>query len=79
MMQPHIQQRFDQLLGFIKNPNYKLTMAESVAAARELLETLLHCGLLLPDEYRAYHLQIRTAQLAAGAIELKRETDKTGF
>lgn len=79
MMQPILQERFDQLLGFIKNEQFKLTISENVAAARELLDTLLHSGLLTPDEYRAYHAQIRTALLAAGAIQLKRDTDKPSF
>lgn len=79
MMNKHIQDRFDQLLGFIKNPMFNLTVEANVAAARELLDTLLNCGLLLPDEYRAYHAQIVSAKLVAGAVELKRETDKAGF
>lgn len=76
MMNKHIQDRFDQLLGFIKNPDYPLTIEHSCAAAREMLDTLLHTGLLLPDEYRAYHAQIRTARLVAGGNDLKRESDK---
>lgn len=79
MMTQHIQERFDQLLGFIKDPRFSLTVEANVAAARELLDTLLHSGLLLPDEYRAYQSQISSARLIAGATELKRETDKAGF
>lgn len=79
MMNKHIQDRFDQLLGFIKNPMLNLAVEANVAAARELVDTLLHSGLLLPDEYRAYHAQIRTARLVAGGNELKRETDNAVF
>lgn len=75
MMRPHLQQRFDQLLGFIKEPSYHLSAGTNVAVARELLETLLHSELILPDEYRAYHAQIRAAQLVSGATELKRVDD----
>lgn len=75
MMNKHIQDRFDQLLGFIKNPMFNLTVEANVAAARELVDTLLHSGLLLPDEYRAYQTQIRTAKLVSGAVALKRDTD----
>ena len=79
MMTKHLQERFDMLLGFIKNPSHNLTVSANVAAARELVDTLLHSGLLLPDEYRAYQAQIRTAKLIASGAELKRETDKAGF
>lgn len=76
MMNTVIQERFDQLLGFIKDPAFKLTIENNSAAARELVSTLLHTGLLLPDEFLAYQAQITAARLVAGAIELKRETDK---
>lgn len=79
MMTKHLQERFDMLLGFVKNPSHNLTVSANVAAARELVDTLLHCGLLLPEEYRAYQAQITSARLIAGATELKRETDKVGF
>ena len=79
MMIKNLQERFDQLLGFIKDPRFNLTADANVAAARELLDTLLNSGLLLPDEYRAYQAQISSARLIAGATELKRETDKVGF
>ena len=75
MMHEHVQQRFDQLLGFIKNPQLKSLTGENVAAAKEMIETLMSSGLLLPEEYRAYHAQIETAKLVAGAENLRRETD----
>lgn len=75
MMHEHVQQRFDQLLGFIKDPKFKVLVGENVAAAKEMIETLMSSGLLLPDEYRAYHAQIETAKLVAGAENLRRETD----
>lgn len=79
MMHEHVQQRFDQLLGFIKNPQLKSLTRENIAAAKEMIETLMSSGLLLPEEYREYHLQIETASLVAGAAQLHRETDKAAL
>jgi len=75
MLQPPLQQRFDRLLSYIKNPSLRLLVGENVAAAKELLDTLLMCGLLLPEEWKAYQTQIESAKLVAGAVELKRVTD----
>lgn len=75
MMQQPLQQRFDRLLSYIKNPSLRLLVGENVAAAKELLDTLLMCGLLLPEEWKAYQAQIESAKLVAGAVELKRVTD----
>ncbi len=79
MMQPPLQERFDMLLGFIKNPDFKITAEANIAAARELLDTLLVSGLLLADEYRAYQAQVSSAKLVHTAGGLHRETDKAGF
>lgn len=76
MMNAHLQQRFDQLLDFIKDRQLKSLTGENIAAAKELVETVMSCGLLLPDEYRAYHAQIDTAKLVAGAQQLRRESDR---
>ena len=75
MMQPHLEQRFNRLLEYIKTPGLRLLVGENVAAAKELLDTLLACGLLLPEEWKVYQGQIESAKLVAGAIDLKRATD----
>jgi hypothetical protein len=78
-MNATVQERFDTLLGFIKNTSHKLTVRENVAAARELLDTLLNTQLILPDDYRAYNAQIVSAKLVASANALPRETVNVGF
>ena len=75
MMQQPLLQRFNRLLEYIKNPSLRLLVGENVAASKELLDTLLMCGLLLPDEWKVYQAQIESAKLVAGAVELKRATD----
>ncbi len=79
MMNPRLQERFDQILGFIKNPNYNLTVEINLAAARELVDTLLSESLLTPDEYRAYQAQITSAKLVASGAETHREIPNPGF
>jgi hypothetical protein len=58
MLATNLQQRFDQLLSFAKNPDHPLTAHENIAAARELIDTVHMLGLLTPDQYFAYHQQI---------------------
>ena len=75
MMTPHLQRRFDQLLRQAKDPQFEVLARELVAAARELVDTLISCGLLLPDEWKTYRAQIETTTLIVGNAELKRVTD----
>lgn len=77
MMQQPLQQRFNRLLDYIKSPSLRLLVGENVAAAKELIDTLLMCGLLLPEEWKMYQAQVEAAKLVAGAVELKRSTDTT--
>lgn len=74
-MNAHLQERFAQLLAFAKDPKFQRTARENIAAARELVDTLLSCGLIGPQSYRAYQAQVTTAQLVVSAAELKRSTD----
>lgn len=75
MLQPALQERFDTLLAHAKNPAYKPIAYERLAAANELVDTVLACGLLLPEEWRLYRAQTESAALVVGAVELKRATD----
>lgn len=71
-MTPVLQQRFEQLLTFAKDPALRLKAGENLAAARELVETLIHTGHLSAPEYKAYHSLITTTGIMVGTAELKR-------
>lgn len=75
MMQPHLQQRFDQLLAHAKDPKFEMIARERLAAATELVDTLLAIGLLMPEEWRTYRARVESTALIVGAVELKRCTD----
>lgn len=75
MMQPQLQERFDLLLRQAKDPRLESLARENLAAARELINTLLAVGLLLTEEWKAYYSQVETAMIKIGAVELKRVTD----
>lgn len=72
MMPNALLERFQQLLAFAKNPEFRLTARENIAAAKELVETLLHTGHLNIIEYRAHHQLITTVGIIVGTAELKR-------
>lgn len=75
MLTQFLRERFDQLLGFAKSPNYALTANENIAAARELIDTAHILDCLSSDEYLAYQAQVRTARQVVGAAKLKRCDD----
>lgn len=75
MMTPHLQQRFDQLLRFAKDPAHNLTAYENIAAAREMVDTLHMSHLLTSEEYNEYRALVTTARLVVSAAELKRADD----
>lgn len=75
MMTPHLQQRFEQLLRFAKDPQYAVTARESVAAAKELVETLYSVELLTTAEYNDYRALWLLAKLDVSAAEDKRNAD----
>ncbi len=77
MMRPNLQQRFDQLLGFAKNPKSNLTARENIAAAKEMVDTLLSSGLLTTVEYKEYRSLVMTAQLVVSAAELEKAIAST--
>lgn len=75
MMTPHLQQRFDQLLRFAKDPAHNLTAYENIAAAREMVDTLHMSHLLTTVEYNEYRALVTTARLVVDAAALKRVDD----
>ena len=74
MMPITLQERFEQLLSFAKNPAFRLTARENIAAAKELVETLMSIGHLEIIEYKAYRSLITTAGIMLGTAELKRSS-----
>lgn len=72
MMPPILQDRFEQLLSFAKNPVFNFTARENLARAKELVDTLHLTGYLTGIEYNAHHAQITVIQLMVGTAELKR-------
>ena len=75
MMTPHLQQRFEQLLRFAKDPQYCVTAHQNVAAAKELVETLYSVDLLTHAEYNEYRGLWLIAKLEVSAAEDKRVAD----
>ncbi len=75
MMRPHLQQRFDQLLAFAKDPAHNLTAYENIAAAREMVDTLHMSDLLTSVEYNEYRATVATARLIVSAAVMKRVDD----
>jgi hypothetical protein len=72
MMPIILQERFEQLLRFAKDPAFRLTARENIAAAKELVETLMSTGHLEIIEYKAYRSMITTAGIMVGNDELRR-------
>ena len=75
MLSDQLQERFDFLLTYAKDPEYKLIAMENIAAAREMIDTVFSSGLLGAGDYRAYQSQVSTAQLIVTAAQLKRAQD----
>lgn len=75
MMQTILRQRFTLLLDLAKDPRYQLVARENIAAAKELVDTLLACGMILPDQHRACRAEVFGASSVIGAAELKRGAD----
>lgn len=75
MMTPHLQQRFEQLLRFARDPAHSLNAYENIAAARELVETLQSSGLLSIPEYNEYRAQVTKDRLIVDAAVQRRVDD----
>lgn len=72
MMPAILQDRFDQLLAFAKDPKFSITARENLARAKELVDTLHITGYLNSAQYNAHHSQITTVGIMVGTAELKR-------
>lgn len=54
MLKPHLQNRFDQLLAHSLDPKFHAIARERLAAANELVDTVLSLDLITPEEWREY-------------------------
>jgi len=60
---PVLQERYELLMGFAKNPNWKLTAQENLASARELVDTAYHLGAIDEGPWQAYVIETNIAKL----------------
>lgn len=74
LMEP-LQDRYEQLMGFALNPNYKLTALENLAAARELIDTAYVLGAIDPTPWKAYVIETNLAKQQVIAAERQRGID----
>lgn len=58
-----LQDRYEQLMAFAKNPNWKLTAQENLASARELVDTAYHLGSIDEGPWQAYVIETNIAKL----------------
>lgn len=72
MMPTILLERLQQLLQFAKDPKYRTTALENVAAARELVDTAYHLKACETDEYRSLRMMCTTAALVVANAELER-------
>lgn len=60
---PALQERYEQLLSFAKNPNWKIAAQENLASARELVDTALQLGAIDVGPWQAYVIETNIAKL----------------
>lgn len=72
MLSPELTQRLNLLLDFAKNPSHNLTARENIAAAKELIDTVLACRLISLDDYKALRSRVIAAQVEVSNAELAR-------
>lgn len=60
---PKLQERYELLMGFAKNPNWQLTAQENLASARELVDTAYHLGAIDEGPWQAYVIETNIAKL----------------
>jgi len=70
-----LQDRYEQLMGFAKNPNFKLTAQENLAAARELVDTAYVLGTLDPSAWKAYVIETNLAKAHVNTAIVQRAID----
>lgn len=68
---PNLQERFEQLLGFARNPNWSITALENVAAARELADTAYTLGAIDTAAWKSYVTE--TNLVKSGVIGAERQ------
>ena len=62
---PKLQERYELLMGFAKNPNWQLTAQENLAAARELIDTAYVLGAIDGGPWQAYIVETNLAKREA--------------
>lgn len=72
---PQLQERYEQLMGFAKNPNWKLTALENLASARELVDTAFTLGAIDDGSHQAYIVETNIAKREAMAGVVQRAVD----
>lgn len=72
-----LQERFDLLLTLAKDEGYALIARESLAAARELVDTLFAVQAIGKDEFANMHTSITCAALVVSSAELARAQSVT--
>lgn len=77
MLKPHLQRRFDQLLAHSLDPKFHAIARERIAAANELVDTVLSLDLITPEEWRKYRDQTAEAVQLIAPNELQRVVDAT--
>lgn len=58
-----LQERYELLMGFAKNPNWPLTAQENLCAARELVDTAYHLGAIDEGPWQRYVIETNIAKL----------------
>lgn len=74
-MPPILEERFQLLLSLAKDPKFHALAMENLAAARELVDTLLATGHLMEPSYKAYRLMCTTAAIIISTERLARSVD----
>lgn len=77
MLNAHLQRRFDQLLAHSLNPKFQAIARERLAAANELVDTVLSLDLITPEEWRKYRDMTAEAVQILAPNELQRVVDST--
>jgi hypothetical protein len=70
-----LQERYELLLGFAKNPSWPLTAMENLAAARELVDTAYTLGAIDAGPWRAYVTETNLAKAELVSSERQRAID----
>lgn len=72
---PVLQDRYEMLISFAKNPNWPLTAQENLCAARELVDTAYHLGAIDAGPWQVYVIETNIAKLEAMGDGMTRAID----